>query len=426
MHLSPEPSDRFPGWSVVIASFVTLMTTSGLAFYGLAVYLNSLSKERGWSVSSISAAVAVFFLVGGLSGLVVARQMAKRDVRLIVVLGALLGAGALAMLGQVQEIWQVYLVYAVFSIGHTACGLVPATTVVTRWFHTKRSTALSIASTGLSMGGIALTPFVKWALDSYGLSATTPWLAVVWLIGIVPVTLLLMHPDPGRMGWLPDGARAAPHSTPRAPAGAPFTFAVRTRFFYAVTVAYTFVLGAQVGAIQQLVKLVEERTGEGTATVATSVLAGTSIIARLAGGQVAARTSMLRLTLWMAVLQAVALSLIAVFESTLLLFAAIVLFGATIGNILMLHPLLIGEAFGVKDYPRIFSRSQFFSFVGAALGPYLLGWLHDNAGGYRTSYLFAAACSLVGAAALARGGSITGAAVGSGWSSESAATVAAS
>ena len=261
MRSSPEPSDRFPGWSVVIASFVTLMTTSGLAFYGLAVYLNSLSKERGWSVSSISAAVAVFFLVGGLSGLVVARQMAKRDVRLIVVLGAVLGAGALAMLGQVQEIWQVYLVYAVFSIGHTACGLVPATTVVTRWFHTKRSTALSIASTGLSMGGIALTPFVKWALDSYGLSATTPWLAVVWLVGIVPVTLLLMHPDPGRMGWLPDGARAAPHSTPRPPAGAPFTFAVRTRFFYAVTIAYTFVLGAQVGAIQQLVKLVEERTG---------------------------------------------------------------------------------------------------------------------------------------------------------------------
>ncbi|MGD9705585.1 MAG: MFS transporter [Acidimicrobiia bacterium] len=421
-----ETTDRFPGWSVVIASFVSLMTTSGLAFYGLAVYLNSLSKERGWSVSSISAAVAVFFLVGGLSGLVVARQMAKRDVRVIVVVGALLGAGALAMLGQVQEIWQVYLVYAVFSVGHTACGLVPATTVVTRWFHAKRSTALSVASTGLSMGGIALTPFVKWALDRYGLSATTPWLAVVWLVGIVPVTLLLMHPDPARLGWLPDGVRAAPHTTPRPPAGVPFASAVRTRFFYAVTVAYVFVLGSQVGAIQQLVKLVEERTGEGTATIATSALAGTSVVARLAGGQIAARTSMVRLALVMAVLQAIALALISVFESTLLLFGAIVLFGATIGNILMLHPLLIGEAFGVLDYPRIFSRSQFFAFVGTAFGPYLLGWLHDHAGGYRTSYLVAAACSIIGAAALARSGTIAAAADGTGWSADSPTTVPAS
>src|SRR5262245_39953362 len=98
MRSSAPSSGRFPGWGVVAASFVTLMTTSGLAFYGLAVYLNSLSKERGWSVTSISAAVAVFFLVGGMSGLLVARLLARYDVRLIMVGGALLGAGALAML----------------------------------------------------------------------------------------------------------------------------------------------------------------------------------------------------------------------------------------------------------------------------------------------------------------------------------------
>jgi cyanate permease len=114
-----------------------------------------------------------------------------------------------------------------------------------------------------------------------------------------------------------------------------------------------------------------------------------------------------------------------VFDTTLLLFGAIILFGATIGNILMLHPLLIGEAFGVKDYPRIFSRSQFFAFVGTAAGPYLLGWLHDNAGGYTTSYMAAAGCSLVGAIVLYQGGSTVDAALGTGWSADSPATVAA-
>jgi MFS family permease len=89
------------------------------------------------------------------------------------------------------------------------------------------------------------------------------------------------------------------------------------------------------------------------------------------------------------------------------LFVAIVLFGATVGNLLMLQPLLIAERFGVRDYPRIFSRSQFVTMFGTAGGPLLLGLLRDNAGGYRTSYLVAAACSIVGAGVLAWGGPAT-------------------
>ena len=83
------------------------------------------------------------------------------------------------------------------------------------------------------------------------------------------------------------------------------------------------------------------------------------------------------------------------------IFAAIILFGATIGNILMLQPLLIAERFGVLDYPRMFSRAQFITVLGMAGGPLLLGWLYDNAGGYRTSYIVAGCCSLAGAVVLA-------------------------
>ncbi len=40
------------------------------------------------------------------------------------------------------------------------------------------------------------------------------------------------------------------------------------------------------------------------------------------------------------------------------------------------------------------------SSLGTAGGPLLLGWLHDAAGGYRASYLVAAALSLSGAVVL--------------------------
>jgi MFS family permease len=395
----------FPGWRVVAASFATLCITSGLGFYGLAVYLNSFANERGWEVSSISRATTLFFVVAGFTGLLAARLMATRDVRAVVVAGAVLGAIALALLGRVEQRWQLYAVYSLFAVGFALAGLVPATTVVTRWFHVKRSTALSIASTGLSVGGVLVTPLAKYLLDTHGLRTITPVLAVVWLVGIVPMTVLFLLPDPARAGWMPDGERIDVTAAAPVPGGMPWAQARRHRFFLATMAGYVLLLGSQVGGIQQLVKLVEERTDRGAATFATAVLAVMSVIGRLVGGQVVRRVSMTAVLLVLAAGQAVTLALLAVLHDRVALFVTIGVLGITVGNILMLQPLLLAERFGVRDYPRIYSRSSFVTMFGTAAGPLLLGELHDGAGGYRTSYLAAAGCALVGALVLSTAGS---------------------
>lgn len=97
--------------------------------------------------------------------------------------------------------------------------------------------------------------------------------------------------------------------------------------------------GLSVGGIQQLVKLVEDRTDERIAQFALTAIAGTSVVARLIGGRVVQRVPMMRLTVGLVAAQAIALAVIGVAQVTWLLFAAIVLFGATIGNVLMLQPL---------------------------------------------------------------------------------------
>ena len=145
-----EGHGSFPGWWVVTGCFVVLAVSSGLGFYGLAVYLNAFSNERGWPLSSISLATTLFFVVGGVAGVAVARVIARHDVRIVIVAGAVVGGVALGVLGRVEQQWQLFVVYAVFAAGWAAAGLVPVTTVVTRWFHTRRSVALSVASTGLS------------------------------------------------------------------------------------------------------------------------------------------------------------------------------------------------------------------------------------------------------------------------------------
>ena len=389
---------------MLAACFTLLTFSSGLGFYGLAVYLQAFSSERQWSVSSISLATTLFFLVGGISGVWIAKFIAKHDVRIMVLGGACLATIALFSMRFVEHRWQLFAVYIFYSLGWSASGMGPITTVVTRWFHVRRAGALAIASTGLSMGGIVVTPFIKWILDSQGIHNGSPWLALIWFCGTVPVTLFLLRAFPQPYGWLPDGARAEPGQVGDI-SGTPLNEAVRTKFFRAVAIGYIFALGAQVGGALQLVKLVEERTDRSTATLATIILSSMSIISRFVAGRIIPRVDMTKFTVGLAIVQGLSLASMALNESRIGLLLSIALFGVTIGNMVMMQSLLIAERFGVRDYPRIAARSGLISFSGTALGPLLLGWLYDVAGGYRSSYLAAAACSLIGATMFSFAGS---------------------
>ncbi len=397
-------TDKFPGWWVVSACFTLLTFSSGLGFYGLAVYLQAFSRELGWSVSSISLATTFFFLVGGVSGIPIAKLIAKHDVRIMIIGGATLAAVALFSMRFVEQRWQLFVVYGFYALGWSASGMGPVTTVVTRWFHVRRASALAVASTGLSMGGIVVTPFIKWILDTQGIRNGSPWLALIWFCGTVPVTLFLLRAFPQPYGWLPDGARAAPGDVANI-SGTPLADAVRSRFFRAITFGYIFALGAQVGGALQLVKLVEERTNRSTATLATIILSSMSIVSRFVAGRIIPKLNMTRFTVGLAAMQGVSLASLGLVNNRIGLLIAIGLFGVTIGNMVMMQSLLLAERFGVRDYPLIAARSGLISFSGTAFGPLLLGWLYDVAGGYRSSYLAAGVCSLIGATLFSFAGS---------------------
>ena len=392
---------------VVAGCFISLTTTSGLCFYGLAVYLNAFSNERGWSLSSISLATTVFFVTSGILGLLVAKLIDRIDARRVMVVGAIVGAIALALLGQAHEKWQLYAVYILFAFGFAASGLIPTTTVVTRWYQTGRAVALSVASTGLSVGGMVFTPIAKWLSDSVGLGTASPILAVVWLVGTIPVIIFMIKPAPQPMGWLPDGARVERDITPPPPTGEPYAAAVRSRFFIAMAIAYVLMMAAQVGGLQQIVKLAEERTGATAAAFATFVLAAMSVIARLAAGRIVHRVPMTGFTIVLGVVQGAALVAMAFAYGTWALFGTIVVFGATVGNVLLLQSVLIGHRFGVRDYGRLFSVSQLIVVIGTAGGPFLLGWLYDLTGSYKVPYLVAGALSVCGAAVMSLAGPAT-------------------
>lgn len=419
-------SDRTPiyyGWKLVAALLAMLTFATGLSFYNHAVILNALAEQPVFSVGSASVAVSLFFLSGGFAGLWVARWVNDFDPRFCICSGALICGLSLSALALVETVWHLYLVYLVFGIGFSASNLVPATTLVTRWFHKKRARALSIASTGLSLGGVLITPLCALLVENLGLVRAAPVMGGMYMIGVIPIALIWLRPSPESLGLLPDGEQpatfevtrdgaAGPHRSARSATGAQsgagsrqgmlldgvsFREARRGRLFWGISLSYIFLMMAQVGGISHQYGLARELLSEAQTALVVAILPVASIVGRLVGGWVVEQLSIRSFAIGMMILQVVSLALLSGGFSPWTLCLGLVLFGITVGNLLMLQPLLIAEAFGIREYPRIFAMSNFMSSWGTALGPAALGLVYAASNSqYAMAYLVAATAGLTG------------------------------
>ena len=128
-----EQKGLFYGWKVVGALFVMLAFSSGIGFYGHSIILQALARESGFDVGLASSAVSLFFLVAGLTGLIIAPLIERIDVRIVIAMGTILASVSLAMIGRVTTTAELFGVYVLFGIGWSGSGLLPATTLIARW-----------------------------------------------------------------------------------------------------------------------------------------------------------------------------------------------------------------------------------------------------------------------------------------------------
>ena len=150
---------------------------SGLGFYNMAVYINRLSAELAVPVSDISFAVSLFFVIGGVAGLYVAALLARFNARTIMIAGALLAGTALGLVGWATKVWQVYVLFSSLVWGMPVFHLWLRPCLLPSGFPgAERSMALALTSTGLSLGGVVLTPLSAYWLNTIGVSDTMPLL----------------------------------------------------------------------------------------------------------------------------------------------------------------------------------------------------------------------------------------------------------
>ena len=274
------------GWVIVAIVFMMQALTSGgtNALYGVFAvpFSESFAASRAQVLlATASVAMIASGLFSPLAGYLLSNLSPKR---LILIGGAMLAAGFLAMT-QVTALWQVSVIYALcWSTGNTLYGTLASNTSVSNWFVAQRGKALGFAAIGMSLGTFSLPPLVSWLIVDYGWRTACG--AMAGLIALsLPLVWRWYHDKPEDLGLNVDGSTEA-YDEPASVSGADtWRQVLASRHFWLITICISICFAGFNGLTINLIPMaIDQGIDPKTASLLMSVAATFGVIGKLAVG----------------------------------------------------------------------------------------------------------------------------------------------
>ena len=392
-HRPHKISDSQLALLVLFLCFALNMAGRGVADTYVA-FLLPLEAEFGWSRSGISSVYSIYMLANGLSAPFIGVLFDRWGPRVVYTTGLLVMGGAYYLSSHLTALWQFHFCIGLAGgIGISALGMVPSTSLISRWFRTNTSTAIGIAYAGFGAGSLLVVPFAQFLIDWHGWRFAYAILGGIMLGGL-PVILALpwQRIKVGRTDF-----PAAPALEPkeRRLSLGPLREAMKNSAFWSLAQIFFFTAFAiYIILVQMIVFLVDSGFKPIEAATAFGFggmlsIAGVTTAGALADRFGAKRTA--TVTFVGTFLGLVLLFVISYFPSQIALTLFVVLFGVAQGARGPIVSTLSARIFPGRAQATIYGTIWAFMSLGAALGAYTSGLLFDLSGTYRLGF----ACSMV-------------------------------
>lgn len=387
----------FYGWYIVLVASLVSMMSMGVQVYGLGVFITPMTAELGWSRTDISLGQTLSTGVMGLVGLAVGGLIDRRGGRELIVVGAVISGLAYILLGQVQELWQYYLVVGVvLTLGMGLMGGMVLNIVVSNWFIFRRGRAIAITAMGVSFGAMLVPPLMTWLIDAAGWR--TAWVVLgvsIWIL-VIPPAWFVMRRRPEDFGLEPDGQpvevgpRNALAAQRAAVDGLRWTRSQAMRTPTLWMLILVFGLGSM-GFMALFLHLVPFLTDSG---YSRSQAASAFAMVGLAG--------LLSKPIWGLAVERVPSRYVAAADFGLLglgvlaidlaptlplMFAAIFLLGIGVGGVMTVQETVWADYYGRLTLGTVRSIGRTFTIVFSAGGPVFAALAYDLRGSYEVAFL---------------------------------------
>ena len=389
---SPALPDTGPqNWSLVAAGALCTCVAIGVVF-SLAVLLEPMGADTGWSRAGISATMTFAFLGMGLAGFVWGTLSDRWGPRPVVLAGiALLGLSNV-LASQASSLLAFQLFDGVLMGVAAGAFFAPIIAATAASFERNRNLAVSLVSAGMGVAPMTISPLVAWLVTHYdwrttqmiiGVGAWIVLLPAVWFIRTTPAAA---QPGNSAGALLPDMSVGA---------------ALRSRAFIVLAATFFACCATHSGPIFHTVAYA---IGCGLPTVAAvtiySMEGAAGLGGRLLFGVLADRLGAKPVLVAGLLVQAFAAASYLLVNELAGFYAVAFVFGLAYGGTMPLYASLAREAFGPRILGAVLGAATLVSSLGMSLGPLAGGWLYDRYGSYAWMYIGSLAVGL-GAAAMA-------------------------
>lgn len=419
-------ADRlYYGWVIAAACLLTSVAVFGTT-YSFSVFFERMLASFPGSRARLSLAFGVqtltLYVGASIAGPIVDRIGPRRA---LPVGGAFLAAGLLAT-SRSDRFLELIASYGVLTAFGLAVLYVVAYATVPRWFGRRRGAANGIATSGLGVGLLAVTPAASALIGAFGWRRAYVAFAAAVVVLVAVVSLLFADsPEavgadssaefPEIDGGAPgrDGDASAGRARADGDAGAtPFAVppVVRTPAFALVFVGWLFVYATLYAVLGHLVLFADDvGLGPRVGVLAISVVGATTTAARLGLGALSDRIGRVRMFVACSALMAATTLLFAAARSPATLWATAALYGVGYGgNGALLSPL-VADLFGEERIGSLYGAMSISFGVAGLLAPPAAGLVYARLGSYVPAFVALGAVGFVGAACVYAAGRRTGA-----------------
>lgn len=269
------------------------------------------------------------------------------------------------------------VVKGIFFAGST---VLPISILLTAWFKKKRGLAISLASLGISLGSVILSPIVEKLISNYGWRTADKVLGLVMFVIMVPCILLIVRSNPAAKGLQAYGADEAPAqaAAPKAAlTGMTLAEARKSPILYIFLIAVfgmTFATGA---ALQIPAYLSDIGYESATAAKVVSAYSAVAIVGKLLLGSIIDKFGEKKGSIYICTAGILAFVCFIFAKQQLFLYGLILFWGLGSGITSVLPTLLTSKIFGSRDYGPIYGTVVSVNRFGGVVGNVLVSLLFD-------------------------------------------------
>ncbi|MCZ6729477.1 MAG: MFS transporter [SAR324 cluster bacterium] len=402
-HLARRIGGRlYYGWVIVGVIFVSnLATFSANTSFGL--FVTRFETDFGWSRSAIALAPTLGTVFGAIFAPMLGRAVDRFGVRPLMVGGGLFGATCYFLLGNINAIWQLYLLYGMmFGVLSIGAGFLVSNVTVTRWFVKRRGRAMAVVMMGSSLGGFVFISVQAFLIEVFDwrVALSVQGLFVVVLV-VLPGWLLMVN-APEDLGMA--GHRELSHGSQSQHEGAvqqgedwTLREAMGVPTFWLVLggimMNNLMVAGYFANTVPHMESLGFSRIVAGSAWAAFFLV---GVFAKFIWGFIVEYTTVRWGLVLLNLGEFLGLYLILTAKSKTDLYVWAVVQGFCHGPWLALSTQVWGDYFGRRSIGKIYGTVQPAIVLGGAVGPWLGGYIYDRTGDYTLFYQILMAMMLAG------------------------------